>query len=185
MLAWFNPEAERASLSRCADPRSSLLDDRRTLIATARCSRVSYARYTMPIPPLPRSDSTRYWASIVPTMTGTEVPANDLDSMSGRSDRARVLLLLAEALVECVCANGWSCREPPRDTQIEAVGQGVGIGAGKGVDDRSEQVDRGAHRELSAAAGLQEVRARDLIVVRDLRRRQTEWKPAKQVDSAV
>src|ERR1700674_1918248 len=116
MLAWFNPEAERASPSRRADPRSSLLDDRRTLIATARCSRVSYARYTMPIPPLPRSDSTRYWASIVPTMTGRDVPANDLDSMSGRSDRARVLLLLAEALVQCArgrSSGGWSCPETP------------------------------------------------------------------------
>src|ERR1700719_1685275 len=108
--------------------------------------------------------------------------------MSGGSERASVQLLLAEALVECVrgrSAGGLSVPETPRDTQIEAVGQRVGIGAGKGVDDRSEQVDRGAHRELSAAAGLQEVRARDLIVVRDLRRRQTEWKPAKQVDSAV
>src|SRR5205807_6194661 len=67
MLGCCSPEMDLASCSKrvCR----SEFEDRgagRTLIATVRCSLVSRARYTSPMPPAPRSDWISYGPNLVP-----------------------------------------------------------------------------------------------------------------------
>src|SRR5437016_5587675 len=67
MLGCCSPEMDLASCSKrvCR----SEFEDRgagRTLIASVRCSLVSRARYTSPMPPAPRSDWISYGPNLVP-----------------------------------------------------------------------------------------------------------------------
>src|SRR5262249_30907013 len=61
MFGWFKTPAARASCSnRRRRSASAEREVGRTLIATSRPSRVSRARYTSPMPPVPRGETTSY-----------------------------------------------------------------------------------------------------------------------------
>src|SRR5438477_776269 len=68
MCGWFSDASTRASRSnRASRSRSALNVDGSTLIATARPSRVSRARYTSPIPPAPSAPTISYGPRRDPT----------------------------------------------------------------------------------------------------------------------
>src|SRR5262245_38931653 len=67
MFGWFRTPAARASCSkRFRRSASCEKDAGRTLIATSRPRRGSFARYTSPMPPAPRGPAISYGPSRVP-----------------------------------------------------------------------------------------------------------------------
>src|SRR5689334_1670321 len=73
MFGWFSAEAARASDSKRRRRSASwAIAAGSTLSATSRRSRSSRARYTSPIPPVPRRERTSNWPSLVPASSGIE-----------------------------------------------------------------------------------------------------------------
>src|ERR1041385_3743076 len=69
MLGWFNDATVRASTSKRRKRSGSCVNvGGRTLMATSRPKRVSFARYTSPMPPAPMAPSTSYGPSFVPAL---------------------------------------------------------------------------------------------------------------------
>src|SRR5262249_8744264 len=52
----------------------------KTLTATSRCSRESWARYTSPIPPVPRGPRMTYGPRCVPAARGIDFPLGDVET---------------------------------------------------------------------------------------------------------
>src|SRR5687767_6815059 len=64
MFGWSRAAAACASRSSRASPRPSVVPGVRILMATFRFSRVSSARYTVPIPPAPSFPRISYWPNL-------------------------------------------------------------------------------------------------------------------------